>query len=114
MYLLVATPSHQTAKKSNLDKRKPPDKSPDVIAKNAVNDIGDTLLNELEKILLNISSIPDIHVQSFIQFILARCLPKSSENIVKISATEHYNYVDTFTYMKMPQRVVACNPVLSK
>ena len=56
----------------------------------------------------------DIRLQSFVQFILARCLAKYSDNIVKLLSIVNCNHVDTFTYVKISQRVKVCKPSLSE
>ena len=83
---------------------------PDYIAEDTLHHIGDTLLDGLEKMLSNMSLMPDIRLQSFIQSILARCVAKSSDNIVKVSSIVNHNHFGTFTYMKMPRRVKVCKP----
>ena len=69
-------------------------------------------MDGLEKMLAKVSSMPDIRLQSFIQSILAWCLAKSSDNMVKISSIDNRNYVAASTYMKMP-RVRACKSASS-
>ena len=86
-----ATHSPHTTEKTKLKKSKSHFDSPDDIAQNKLNDIGDNLLYGLEKILAKVSSMLDIRLQSFIQYILARCLAKSSDNMVKISSIDNRN-----------------------
>ena len=103
--LLILRKNKNKKRKSNVD-------SPDDIAQNSMNGIGHNLLDELEKMLAKVASMPYILLQSFIQSILARCLTKSSDNMVKLSSIDNRNYVATSTYMKIP-RVTACKPASS-